>query len=130
MDFNPGDKWIRHIKQIILNRENWAAPKSKPKIHTYGRKQLKLETWKVWESTRPVTIYFKQPLLYKIHFLIKNGAPHPILSKIRLMDKIPRGVFFLLRTLTRRHIATVICLMHPALKFISHIYPLLVLSVM
>ena len=53
-----------------------------------------------------MTIYFKQRLIY--------GAPHPILSKIRLMDKmkymsfpgIPH-VFFLLGTLTRIHIATV-----------------------
>ena len=53
---------------------------------------IKLETWKVWESTRPVTIYFKQRLIYKIHFLIAyiNDAPHQILSKIHLMDKIPR----------------------------------------
>ena len=53
-----------------------------------------------------MTIYFKQRLVYKIRFLILNGAPHPILSIIRLMDKIPR-VFFILGTLTRIHIATV-----------------------
>ena len=50
--------------------------------------------------------YFKQRLIHKIHSLIINGAPHPILSKISLMDKKPR-VFFLLGTLTRRHRATV-----------------------
>ena len=50
----------------------------------------KPETWKAWESSRLVTIYFKQRLIYKICFLIIiNGAPHPILSKIRLMVKIP-----------------------------------------
>ena len=34
--------------------------------------------------------------LYKIHFLIINGAPHPILSKICLMDKIPCVFIFYL----------------------------------
>ena len=91
---------------------------------------MKLETWKAWESTRPVTIYFKQRLIYKIRFLIIiNGAPHPILSKIRLMDKIP-CVFFLIGTLTRIHIATVILLNASCSEIpsISHIYPILVLS--
>ena len=78
---------------------------------------------------RPVAIDFKQRLIYDT-LLIINGAPHPILSKIRLMDKIPR-VFFLLGTLTRIHIATVNLLNASCseIPFISHIYPLLVLSV-
>ena len=50
--------------------------------------------------------------------------------KIRLMDKIPRD-FFLLGTLTRRHIATVNFLNNSCseIPFIYHIYPLIVLSV-
>ena len=62
--------------------------------------------------------------------MIKNGAPHPILSKIRMMDKFP-GVFFLLGTLVRIEIATVNLLNAYCSKipFISHIFPLLVLSI-
>ena len=42
--------------------------------------QTKLETWKAWESIRPVTIDFKQPSIYKKHFLlIMNGKLHPSL---------------------------------------------------
>ena len=51
----------------------------------------KLETWKVWESTRPVTIQTAIDIQDTLSHL--NEAPYPILSKIRLMDKIQR-VFF------------------------------------
>ena len=37
----------------------------------------------------PCDNLFQTGLIYKIHFLILNGASHPIQSKIRLMDKIP-----------------------------------------
>ena len=59
-----------------------------------------------------------------------NGAPHTILSKICLMDKIPR-VFFLLGTMSLIHIATMNLLNASCseITFISHIYPLLVLCV-
>ena len=59
---------------------NCLTSKNASKALTRDMKGLRL--------TGPLTNYFKQRLMYKIHFFIINGAPHPSLSNIRLMDKI------------------------------------------
>ena len=64
-----------------------------------GTLLLILETWNVDSPCD----YFKQRLIYKIHFPFINSSLRPILSKICLMYKIHRA-FFLLRTLTSSHI--------------------------
>ena len=89
---------VIHIAQYKIGSKYLICFKMKPTNPTSN-----LETWKAWESTRPVT--------NTDCLIIVNGALHLIVSKICFMDKIRYmsvpsipHFFFLPGTLTRMYI--------------------------